>query len=360
MKNSCKITFEGLNAANLLSALCRENISVLSFEREGKRCALQVPASCGRHTIAILRKRCYNILGVEFFGWSKIKKFLKNRMILPICCALAMVALALMSQFCFRIDVTGDFDATVVREVLMAEGVCEGTNMRAVNFTSLQNAVANRLGAVYATITRSGSVLYVNAVAAKTILPPLDMRTSRNLTASRSGKVVGVVCEQGNLLVKVGDQVQKGDVLIRGKRVFNDGTEEDVYALGRIRLQITAEGFAPFDGTREEMYQTGNVFKATGVVLFGKEYVKACPFEHYTTETTVTNLFPLNMQIRTNVYRENKTRRVNATMEECLEELKHQAYVAATEVCDFEISDCKYEVTELGVRAILYGEIQIE
>lgn len=360
MKNSCKITFEGLNVAALLTALCRADVKVLSVERSGKKCAIQVPSSCERHTIAILKERCYNILGIEFFGWANVKRILKKRFVLPLICLLAVTTLAVSSQFCLKIDVTGDFDPQTVCEALLADGIKLGANLRKSDLNAVQNDLTNKLGAMYATVTRSGSVLYVNAVAKKTISPPLDMRTARDIVATRSGTVTSIVCEQGTPLVKVGDTVSSGDVLIRGKRVFNDGVEEDVYALGRVTLQLTATGFAQFDGTRVEVYETGNTFKATGVVIFGKEYIRPCPFEQYVKETTVTNLFPLNLKICKNIFRETKTRRVPATMDQCMDELKRQAYSNATEVCDFEIVRCEYMVLADGVSATLYGEIKIE
>lgn len=360
MKNSCKITFEGLNISRLLSTLTKSGTTLYSVERQGKKCVIQVPAKRAKQTIALLQERCYNIIGIEYFGISAATKFVKKRFVLPLICLLAVLVLALSSQYCFKIVVSGDFDNEIIYQSLSDAGVKVGANMSKLNVNALENTIANDVGAMYAVVTRSGSVLYVNVVAKKQIDPPIDMTKRRDVVATRSGVVTGLLCEQGTALVKVGDTVNAGDVLIEGKRIFNDGTSEDVYALGRVTLQITATGFAEYTGYKSETVETGNEFTCTGVVLFGKEYAKSCPFEQYTLSTVVTRLAPLNLEIHKNIYREMHTVSVPATLEECLAELQIQAYGEALKNCDFTVLATQYATQSNGVTATLYGALQIE
>ena len=360
MKNSCKITFEGLNINRLLSLLGKKNIAVYGAERVGKRCTIQVPSRRAKQTIALLQERCYNIIGIEFFGLPKAKRFVKKHFVLPIICLLTVLILVVSSQFCLRIEVVGDFDRRDVCSALDSVGVRVGSNLRKLNLNALQNGLANELDAMYAVIKRSGSVLYINAVAKKEAEPPIKMDVRRDIVATRSGTVTSILCEQGTPLVKAGDEVDIGDILIEGRRVYNDGTSEDVYALGRVVIGISCEGFAAFDGTKEVTVETGNIFKATGVMLFGKEYVRRCPFLQYTVSATVTRLFPLGLEIRNNVYRETITKRVSADINECIDELKAQAKAAASDKCDFDIADVEYRINDDGVVAVLYGILQLE
>ena len=360
MKNSCEITFEGLNVGRLLTLLGKSNITIYKVERVGKRCVIQVPATRAKHTIALLQERCYNIIGIKYFGITAAAKFVKKRFVLPIFCLLIIAVLVLASQFCFKIVISGDFDNRLVQEALQDAGVRIGCNMSKLNVDVLENTLANKMNAMYAVVTRSGSVLYVNVVAKKQIEPPIDMTKSRDIVATRSGVVTSVLCEQGNALVKVGDTVNVGDVLIEGKRIYNDGTFDSVYALGRVTLQITATGFAEYTGFRSETVETGSVFTSCGVVMFGKVYSKRCPFEQYTLETNSRFLYPLNLEIRKHFYRELKTVKVSATIDECIQELQAISLEQAKANCDFSITDTQYVTQSNGVTAILYGEIQIE
>ncbi len=359
MKNGCKITFEGLNVNRVLSLLCKQGIPLGEITRRGKICALEVPSTRYKQTIAILRERCYNIIGIEFFGIPKFAKFVKKHCVLPVICALLALTLVISSRICLKIEVSGDYDRQTVCDALAASGVTVGTDLHKIDMSALQNRLANELGSMYAVIKRSGSVLYVNAVAKKDISPPIDMSSRRDIVASRAGVVTKLVCEQGSALVKIGDSVNVGDVLIRGCRTFNDGTSEDVYALGRVTLRISASGFAFFDGTKELTVETGRQFKAVGVMLFGRQYVADCPFETYTVDASVTRLFPLNLAVCVNVYRETALQKVPATLDECLEELKQTALSDAMSHCDFAVTETVYETTDRGVCATLYGEVAV-
>ena len=360
MRSSCQITFEGLNVNRTLAQLGKLGIALYGVEREGKITTIRVPQRRAKQTVALLQERCYNIIDIKYFGIAAAAKFVKFRFVLPIICILAVAVLGLASQFCFKIVVSGDFDSDRVYEALDSAGVRVGSNMSKLNVDVLENTLANEMGAMYAVVTRSGSVLYVNVVAKKQIDPPIDMTARRDIVATRSGVVTQLLCEQGNALVKVGDTVQAGDVLIEGRRIYNDGTGVDVYALGRVTLQISATGFAQYTGYKSVTVETGNVFTNTGVVLFGKEYAKACPFESYTVSTTVTHLAPLNLEIRKNTYYETQTVEVSATFEECIEQLQAKALQAAQQNCDFTVVDTQYTQSESGGTATLYGQLLLE
>lgn len=360
MKNSCRITFEGLNANRLLCQLCKYGIAIYSFERSGKRCILEVGATRAKQTIALLQEKCYNIIDIEYTGATAALKFIKKRFLLPIICVICFVFVAISSNFCFKIEISGDFANDVVYEALQNAGVRIGSSLSRVNIDVLENTLANDLGAMYAVVTRSGSVLYVNTVAKKQIDPPIDMANRRDIVATRSGVVTNLLCEQGTAVVKVGDYVNAGDILIEGRRIYNDGTSDDVYALGRVTLQISAVGFAEYKGYKTQTVETGNIFECMGVVLFGKEYAKTCPFANYTVDKVITRLYPLNLQICSNVYREMQTVTVVATLEDCLDELQQQAYQNALSNCDFTVIDTKYTNNSNGVTVTLYGEVQID
>ena len=360
MKNSCLITFEGLNVSRFIAHLSAMGVAILSVERQGKRWTIEVPSARAKQTVALLREKCYNILNIDNIGVAAAAKFVRLRFALPIICLLCVAILLISAQFCFRIEVTGDFDAELVLTSLGNAGVRVGSNLSRIDVGVLENTLANDVGAMYAVVTRSGSVLYVNVVAKKEIDPPVDMTKRRDIVATREGTVTAVLCEQGNPLVKVGDYVKVGDVLIEGRRVFNDGASNDVYALGMVTVQLTASGFAEYNGQRTVTVETGELFTCTGVILFGKEYSRACPFENYVIETAVTKLQPLNLQIVKNVYRETRTTTVAATIEECKEELQARAYEAAAAKCDFEVLNVVYTTGANGITATLYGETQIK
>ena len=344
MKNNCVITFEGLNVNNFLNSLCKQNITILGVSKRGKQCILQVNATHSQKVVAQLKEKCYNILDVRYTGVSFGIQFVKIRFVLMAFVVLCVVLMAITSQYCLRIDVRGDFDRDVVCEALSQAGVRIGGRLNGLDLDVVENSVSASMNAMYAVVSRRGSVVYVNVVALKQIDAPIDMSHKRDLVATVDGVVTGILCEQGNPLVKVGDSVKKGDVIIEGRRLFNDGESRDVYALGKVTIQQSVQGSATFNGYKTEMQQTGNVCKKVGVVLFGKEYVNNCKYENFETSSAYKCLQPLNIALVYNTYYETQQVTVGCSIDECMEELREQAYADALNNCNFTPQDVVYAV----------------
>ncbi|MCM1195414.1 MAG: hypothetical protein NC332_05735, partial [Firmicutes bacterium] len=68
MKSSCVITFEGLNVNRFLNGLCKQGVTLLGIERQGKLCKIEVLATVSHKVVAQLEEKCYNILNVRYKG----------------------------------------------------------------------------------------------------------------------------------------------------------------------------------------------------------------------------------------------------------------------------------------------------
>lgn len=353
MKSRCIITFEGLNINRFLNSLCKQNITVLGVSRRGRQCILQVGATHSQKVVAQLEERCYNITNIRYTGVSFGLQFAKTHFVLLACVLLCVAVLAALSQFCLRIETQGDFSDEAVRQALSNSGVDVGSSLIGFDPDVVENAVANELKAMYAVVNRRGSVIYVNAVATKQVNDPIDMSKRRDIVSTVEGIVAEILCEQGNLLVKVGDYVKVGDVLVEGRRVFNDGESREVYALGRIAIRQSVQGTAEFTGYKTEMQATGNSCLKVGVVLFGKQYVNNCPYDSFSVETEYKYLDPLNLAICYNVYYETQSVTVACTIEENMDELKSQAYESAIAQCKFVPQNVEYSAAGNTVTATL-------
>lgn len=358
MKSSVVITFEGLNVNRILNAVCK-TAPIYSVERSGKICSLETSCAYLKQIVALLEDRCYNITNIRYKGARSVWEFIKARFVIAICLAFCIFAVGVCSTRCLKISVSGDFGEETVLTSLSELGVMRGAPISEINVDELENALANKLGAMYAVVNRKGSVLYVNAVSKKDIDEPIDLRKRRDIVSRFSGKVSKIVCEQGNALVKVGDTVNVGDVLIEGKRIYNDGTSEDVYALGKVFLELTCSAFAEFNGTKTSSVRTGEAERSVKAVLFGKEYGKNCSYESFEEEYESKYLFPLNLELRTYTFYETKKVTVPANVSECREELKERAFKQAKAECGFEIIREEYDERENGTAVTLYGYAEI-
>lgn len=358
MASRVEISFEGLNLNRTVLALSQKYV-LYNVVKSGRNCQITVDAKVFRQAVAFLKERCYNITNIQKIGWNSALYFVKRHFLLPIFAVLSILALFFASNFCWKVEVSGDFTQEEVQNALSTCNVGVGSSLFGFSADKLENKLCTQLDAMYAVVTRKGSALYVNAVKRKSINAPIDMNSRRDIIATASGKVVQLLCEQGTAAVKVGDFVQKGDVLIFGQRIFNDGTSTDVYALGKIVIQQSSEAFREFCGTVVETVETGNTFCANAVVLFGKSYGKLPPFESYRTKETETKLSPLNLTVKRIVYYETREVTKSATIFERLEELKSQALQLAMQNANFAVKSVVYRVTDNGVFATVFGEIEI-
>ncbi len=350
-----KVTFCGLNLARLLNGICKEGINVLSVTKCGQTCTLSVPLKQRKRLLQMLKDKGYNVTNVQNYGTVTIWNFCKRHFVIVIALIVAIVASAVLSNYCCKIVVSGDVSSDKVIEQMQSLDVAIGTNLRKLNVDNLENALATKLNVTYAIVTRKGSVLYVQTVAKKQIDAPIDMHKRRDIVATCDGIVQNLLCEQGTPVVNVGDTVKKGDVLIVGERHFNDDTTQDVYALGRVVLTRSVSAFAQYTGTKTEVQRTRQSQTATHVVLFGKSYGKSCDYKSYQTDVKSTFLYPLNLQIQHITYYQTALVTTKATLDECVSQLMQQALQQAMEVCDFAVTDTQYITNANGVTAILQG-----
>jgi len=359
IKPRCKITFEGLNVAHTLNQLSKVT-TVFDVVKRGKQCQITVPTASYKQVVAFLQERCYNILDVKHVGLDGARRFIRKHFLLPIIFVLTIVAFVVSSNFCWTVEVSGDYATQTVLEALSGLDVGVGRSLFGLDVDKLENQLSVKLDAMYAVVNRKGSALYVNVVKGKTVDQPIDMHARRDITATCDGKVTSLLCEQGTPVVKVGDLVKKGDTLIVGLRTFSDGTTEKVYALGCVTLEQSCTAFAQYTGFAEKTVDTGKTFTASQVVLFQNVYGKQPPFESYREVYTATRLSPLNLEIRRVTFYETQQVTLPATLDECLEQLKAQALKTASETADFAVTDTKYQISESGVTVTLYGETQIK
>ena len=354
-----KVTFCGLNVARLLNYLCKSGLNVLSVTKCGQTCTVVVAHRDKKRLLDVLNDRCYTVTQVQNFGGTTCLTFAKRHFVLLVAILLMVVGCGILSNHCCKIVVTGDVEADVVLAQMDTLGVNVGANLKDVNIDHLENALATRLDVMYAVVTRKGAVLYVDTIAKKQIDAPIDMHKRRDIVAIRDGVVQSVLCEQGTPVVKGGDVVKIGDVLIEGTRRFNDDTCEDVYALGKVVLVESVSAFVPYTGTKTELQPTGNCQTFTQVVLFGKTYGKVCNYTNYQVETKSTYLHPLNLCVQRVTYHEMALVTVKATFDECLPQLTQQSLQLAQSKCNFVVTNTQFVTSNGGVTAILQGQREL-
>ena len=192
----------------------------------------------------------------------------KRRLGLFIGATLMFTALQLASGYIWIIDVEGN-KAVNKEDILKAcrnIGITEGIKADSISPKIKREQLLLELDSLaWASLNVEGCRLTVNASEIKALGKEDD--TPTNLKAKADGIIKKINVTSGNCLVKTGDTVKKGDVLVSGVIEASDGTRF-VKSAGIITAYTTRELTSEGNFTEIIEYETGQVKQKTVLDFF--------------------------------------------------------------------------------------------
>lgn len=232
------ITVEGLYMERLINLLLSEGVRVTRVKRlSHTSLRLTVSARYEKHVVEILQANgyLYRILGRG--GSVKVLKHLKKRLALVISAAVAVVLLVLFSNHVWVVKIEGaeKLEQTRIEQMLAESGLTAGVSKGSLD----KKAIENKLLLTFPELSWVG--IEIKGIKATVRLaemdePPVmqDKDTPSDIVAACDGTVTKVTVLQGEALVKEGDVVKKGQLLIRGEE--KDGQKRA--ALGEVLAEV--------------------------------------------------------------------------------------------------------------------------
>ena len=310
---------------------------IISARRTGRRTLTLVLDSRSAAQVRALAERYSLKCGTSrITGVQRFTDYLRTR---PTVLAAYGVLIACLALFLSRIwivemrDLGGGLPAQA--EVILREaGVRTGAAAAGIDLSLLSLELSALKGVSYASAAREGVALVIE-IAGEDAAPELyDISYARDLVAACDGIISGVNVKSGTAMVKPGDTVRRGQVLICGEeRVTKEGTHP-VGALGSVNARIWCEGTAEGSMTRSVKDYTGRSSASTQISLFGLS-VNLTRADSYAAWDEETELIPvcglfLPLNIRRTIYREYVPRRVELDRA-ALEASLTQTAIAAAE-----------------------------
>ena len=215
-----------------------------------------------KNIFAICRNMCYNVKRIRYTGeYSLLYYAAKN--VGAILGALVFFALTYISDF-FVAEVAFTGDAAGFRREITAALKSEGIEKGKFCFKDLSRAgekiALSTDGIAYATIEKRGKTIIAFARRESVAQSPVDVKR-KEIRSTVSGVVKAVNCLSGTAAVKVGDEVNAGDVLIRGTFTNKAGEEFQTYALGEISV-LTPVVYEYTAAEESELYERRALFLA--------------------------------------------------------------------------------------------------
>jgi similar to stage IV sporulation protein len=227
------------------------------------RSAKIVSGLCARYAI-----RC-EVRGER--GKSAYLRRIKERATLPVA---LLVCAALTFAFLGRVWIVdvrvigGGVPSDAVYAALEEYGAVAGAQARKIDTSLISTGLTALSGYSYASVAREGIALVVELAEEKEAPELYDISYARDLVAARDCVILSVDVKAGTAMVKPGDTVRRGQVLISGHEMVSREDSRSVGALGTVTARVWVEGEAR-EKTRDTVRTyTGRESSSSRVTLF--------------------------------------------------------------------------------------------
>lgn len=255
-----------------------------------------------------------------------LHKYRKRKLLLLLVIPVVL-AILVSSRFVWNIEVIGaeKISSQEIIRQLEEEGVCIGKKKSSIDSKKVINNIRlKREDISWMAIDLKGTNVIVNLVEAEKKPDIIDKNAYCNIVADQRGMITKITADTGTALVKPGDIVEKGDILIGG---YMEGKYTDtryVHSKGRVEAKVWYTKTIKSGPTREISEETGNQKNRYSINMnnFKINLYKTLPnFENYDTinETNKIRLlknFYLPIEIDKTTYIEKRKSQITYGKEE--------------------------------------------
>lgn len=233
----------GLNQSVLLNSLAKNGIKIERIKKvDSSKMTLDINCSQNKKFFAITKELCYNIKKVKDGGFFYPLVCLSRRLGVLFGTIAFLTIVLLSNDVIFGLEFSGSgavFERRA-REVLRTYGVCEFSRFSAVDFNQAAKGLLKSDDKFsFVSVKRKGSRIAIELVASTQPIKTVE-ENSDGLTADVDGVVKEVKVYRGTAIVKEGDSIKKGDLLVGGFVVVKD-VVTPIGAIARVVVEYERE-----------------------------------------------------------------------------------------------------------------------
>lgn len=245
------IKIEGFTLEKFLNLLVKEEMFIWDVHHQSSTCIfLKVSRRDFAHLKSIIRKVSCHLEIVDKKGLPFIYWRLKKRKFLVGGATLGLVIIYILSSLIWTIEITGskNINEQLIIEQLHELGVRKGEFKSKFDLKNLENTLLLKNQELsYIHINFSGTKLKIELVEKEDPPPTIDMDTPTNIIADRDGIIEKILVYGGKAVVREGDLVKKGDLLITGELSWEEmqkGEELELDDTGRMLIHAWGDVIA--------------------------------------------------------------------------------------------------------------------
>lgn len=225
-----------------------------------------------------------NKKGIPFFinAYKKRKGFI-------ICLFVLIAIIIILSKFIWNIEVIGNkkIDSNEIIAEVKKEGLTIGKLKDKVDTEKVVKKIRmKRNDLAWIGIEIKGTNAIIKIVEADEKPEIINENDFTNIVANKDGVIQKAVAQNGTVMVKEGDEVKKGDVLIAGYMEGNYTDKYYVNSIGSVKAKITYSQSEKIDKKELKRVQTGRIEKKYSIKFNNFKinfYKGVSKFEKYDT-----------------------------------------------------------------------------
>lgn len=362
IKGYLTIVIEGLFPERLINLCALKNIPLWNLQRRDKT---HISANMNiynfRRIKEINRKAKCTVHIEKKHGIPFVVYRYRKRKLLVLGIVVFFVALYIMTQFVWVIELTGNTKITKEQmlDCVSPAGLYLGVPTKNVDSQELQSHIMTSLEQVaFVTVNTKGSTVYIDIREREPKRTHFDKNIPVNIVASQSGVIESTLVQNGTSLVKKGDVVYKGQLLVSGADDSKLYGIKYTHSDGQILARVWHEKTVSLPSYKTEKIVSDNKITKRKLKIFGLNvnlYVKnKILFEKYdilsyTNYIRLGNNLELPIGIETTEYSEYIEKSVKLSEEQLkkqlVEEMDKEYSESQIISRNFKIQDDKMTVT---------------
>lgn len=255
-----KLKISGKDVKRFIKMLYRLNVYFEEVEFNDNFCYVKVDKESYKKIRNI--KTSYEIELINLYGLKKIEEFFKKNLIFILSSILGVVFIFILSNLVFEIEVV--HNDKKIREIILNEldkyGIKKYNFVKSYDYIQRvkENILSNNKDKIeWLEIERIGTKY--NIRVEKRIINNIKNEDEiKHIVASKSGIIMKIVAEKGEVVKKINDYVKEGDIIISGSIYRNGEVIDNVSAEGDVYAEVWYQVKVEMPVSYKEEKITGN------------------------------------------------------------------------------------------------------